>query len=129
LKGSSKNPKADKRALFDFEKAFIEKYAREGNIAYNNLLAAEAKFYRAGSLPLTTREKIEALLKEQTEKKTYAFMGGDMATSGDLAYVYGKATFEIMKDGQPQTHNGSYMRFYKKEDGQNWKIVLDLLTN
>ena len=56
-------------------------------------------------------------------------MGGDIASSGDLAYVYGKATFQVMKDGQQQTRNGSYMRFYKKEDGQNWKIVLDLLTN
>jgi len=56
-------------------------------------------------------------------------MDGDIASSGDLAFVYGKALIETAKDGATQTKTFSYMRFWKKEDGKNWKIVVDLISN
>ena len=56
-------------------------------------------------------------------------MGGDISKAGDLAYVYGRTSFDVTKDGVTQKRNGTYMRFWKKEDGKNWKIVLDLVTN
>jgi ketosteroid isomerase-like protein len=129
LQGGKKHTSAEKNKLYQFEKTFIREFSEKGNGAYLTLLSDEAKFFRGGSLPFTTSKQIKDLLAGEQRAQTYTFMGGDVASSGDLAYVYGKVTFQIIKDNRTQTKQGSYMRFYKKEDGKTWRIVLDLLTN
>jgi ketosteroid isomerase-like protein len=118
-----------KNESLEIERQFITEFSKTGNAAYTGLLSNEVKFYRSGKEPFITKEKIQELLKLTDPKITYNVMGGEVASSGDLAFVYGTATSEIIKDGTTQTRTTSYMRFWKKEDGKNWKIVLDLISN
>ena len=50
-----------------------------------------------------------------------------VASSADLGYVYGKAVVAIT-DGSMKTLNGNYLRIWKKDEENNWKIVLDLVN-
>lgn len=118
-----------KNESLEIERQFIREFSKTGNAVYTGLISSEARFYRSGSDPSTTKEKIQELLKSPGPKITYNVMGGEAASSGDLAYVYGTATSEIVKEGVTQTRTSSYMRFWKKEDGKNWTIVLDLISN
>lgn len=120
----------DTNTLFEEEKKFIEALTLKGNSAFEGIRSSEARFYRAGHTPYTTSQEVEQLLKQPAPDVTYTFMDGGVSSSNDLAYVYGKVSIRQKKeDGSVQTRTGSYMRFWKKEDGKHWKIVLDLLTN
>jgi ketosteroid isomerase-like protein len=124
-----KSPVAGKNEFLEMERNFINEFSKKGTSAYMGLLSDEARFYRSGNDPFITKKEIQKLLEKSKPKTTYKTMGGDVASSGDLAFVYGTASSEIMKDGAAQTQISSYMRFWKKEDGKNWKIVLDLISN
>jgi ketosteroid isomerase-like protein len=113
----------------DTEKKFLAYFEQRSTASYTEFLSKETKFFRPGSTPITTKEKVLEHLKSTTIKVVYTFMDGDTASSGDLAYVYGKASVETIKDGAPQSKIHSYLRIWKKEDGKNWKIVLDLISN
>jgi ketosteroid isomerase-like protein len=128
LRSGANNP-AGKTEIFEIEKKFLSDFEQNGNRSYDKLLSGEARFYRAGNLPYTSPDEIKTLLSTPDNKAVYTFMDGDVASSGDLAYVYGKVSSEIIKDGAPQVRQASYMRFWKKEDGRSWKIVLDLISN
>jgi ketosteroid isomerase-like protein len=119
----------NKKRLLEVEKKFIGDFTNKGNAAYALVRSSEAKFYRTGNLPYTSQTMVEKLLKEPSPNISYTLMDGDVSPSDDLAYVYGKTSYETTKDGVTQFREGTYMRFWKKEDGENWKIVLDLLTN
>ena len=55
-------------------------------------------------------------------------MGGDVAASGDLGYVYGKATVRGSSGQTVTAEIHSYLRIWRKQEG-GWKIVLDLLSD
>jgi ketosteroid isomerase-like protein len=118
-----------KKRLLEVEKKFIGDFIQNGNSAYAAVRSREARFYRTGNLPYVSEAIVEKLLNEPSPKITYTLMDGEVSSSDDLAYVYGKTSYETTKDGVTQSREGTYMRFWKKEDGQHWKIVLDLLTN
>jgi ketosteroid isomerase-like protein len=118
-----------KNEIIDLEQKFIKDLAEKGNAAYGTVRSKEARFYRAGNLPYILQSDVDKLLREPASKIIYTLMDGGVSSSSDLAYVYGKASYEIRKDGVKQSRQGSYMRFWKKEDGKTWKLVLDLLTN
>ena len=114
--------------FLETEKNFLDDFKAKGISAYANILSKEVRFYRAGNLPFIGLAKSDEALKSFTNFD-YMLMGGDISKAGDLAYVYGRTSFDVTKDGVTQKRNGTYMRFWKKEDGKNWKIVLDLVTN
>jgi ketosteroid isomerase-like protein len=62
------------------------------------------------------------------KKFSYQTIDALVASSGDLGYAYGKAIIAIKNDGNTKTLNGNYLRIWKKEDGTNWKLVLDLVN-
>lgn len=129
LKPSKRASKNGKDELLEVERKFISDLAKNGNAAYEKQLSNEARLYRAGREPITTRSDVQQFLSAQQSKVTYTFVDGEVASSNDLAYVYGKAAVEFVADGVTKTRHCSYMRFWKKEDGKNWKIVLDLLSD
>lgn len=62
-------------------------------------------------------------LAEKGKKFRFEFLGGEESASHDLAYTYGKV-IRTEKDGE---HKCNYLRVWKNE-GNNWKIVLDVVT-
>jgi ketosteroid isomerase-like protein len=67
-------------------------------------------------------------LKGDNTAVDFQVIGGAIAHSKDLAYVYGTATVKVAKEGHIQAEKANYMRIWKKEDGNRWKIVLDILS-
>ncbi len=110
---SLKKKKGDATTLATIEKQFI----RQSN--YSAFISKEIRFYRGNKLPITKKEEVDQLIREQP-KLTYTFIDEKEASSGDLGYVYGTAV-------GTDSATYYYLRIWKKENG-NWKIVLDLLT-
>lgn len=114
--------------VFRLEKSLVEQTQAKGVAAYQSSLSAEAKFFRPGAEPYLTEREINRLLTQPDTKITYTPIGGDIAASGDLAFVYGKASVERFKEATPQIKQHSYMRIWKNESA-GWKVVLDLISN
>jgi ketosteroid isomerase-like protein len=115
----------NKEEVLRVEKDFIESLKTK-NI-YAQVLSREAKVLRPGEYPYDSSTAIEKLSAGPTSNIVYTPVDADIASSGDLAYVYGTATLSSLKDDQPK-QTLSYMRIWKKEDGGKWKIVLDILS-
>lgn len=88
-------------------------------------LSAEARIHRTGNWPYTTPEAIQTI-DERDKKFLFEHLGGDVATSGDMGYCYGKVTVSVSENGQPRELNLNYLRIWKKE-GNEWRIVLDVI--
>lgn len=129
LKTLKHRSKGGKDELFEIERKFISDLAQNGITAYTNLLSDEARLYRPGIEPIIGKPEVQQILSTQQSKVRYTFVDGETAPSNDLAYVYGKASVELVVDGVTKTRQCSYMRFWKKEDGKHWKIVLDLISD
>jgi ketosteroid isomerase-like protein len=125
VKGTS----SSKNDILEVEKNFIQAFTSSGKSAYEKLLSQDIRLYRPMNEPFLGLTKANEALSNGLHNLSYSPMGGDISGAGDLAYVYGKASFDVTRDGATQKRNGSYLRFWKKEDGKNWKIVLDLVTN
>jgi ketosteroid isomerase-like protein len=124
-----KGKPSSKKEILEIEKNFIQAFATSGKSAYEKLLSQEVRLYRPTKEPFIGLAKADEALSNGLQNLSYSPMGADISSAGDLAFVYGKASFDVTRDGATQKRNGSYMRFWKKEDGKNWKIVLDLVTN
>lgn len=116
-----------KKEIFAAEAAFIKEQKEKGWIVYPDFLSATARLYRPQSVPIITGEQRKKLFSETDKKFIFENTGGDVSASGDMAYLYGKTTIEITKDGNTRTLNGNYLRIWTKE-GAAWKIVSDLVN-
>jgi ketosteroid isomerase-like protein len=83
-------------------------------------LAGEARFFRDRQQPLTEREAIAGLLREEKIAPAWKVEKVALAASGDLGYAYGTAS---VPGGIPERR--SWMRVWSFEGGA-WKIKLDL---
>jgi ketosteroid isomerase-like protein len=107
------------------EQRFIKEYHSKKTNSYPHHLSHEARLYRHQHHPVQAKDVVTANVPHAS---AYKFLDGQIASSGDLAYVYGQAMIELDQDGKVKVVEGNYMRIWKKEDGKNWKIVLDVLT-
>lgn len=114
---SPKKIKSDKKnSIFEVEKKFIQQ------LNYTQVISDEVRFYREDKLPVTNMEEVKRIVTSQSMSVNYVFIDGMVASSNDMGFVYGTATQTEKKIEY------YYLRIWKKEDGTNWKIVLDLLT-
>jgi ketosteroid isomerase-like protein len=106
------------------EQKFLKEYASKKLVAYSAFLSDEARIYRHQHQPSSGKD----IVKIETPRAIdYKYVDGEISSSGDLAYVYGQALVEVLEEGKRRTVEGNYMRIWKKEDGKNWKIVVDVL--
>lgn len=84
----------------------------------------EARLHRPGKTPYTQPEEIKAVT--ETTKFNFEQVGGDVASSGDMAFTYGRVKATVNRDGTETDLPLSFMRVWKKE-GTEWKIVLDVI--
>jgi len=113
-----------KQELLDWDKKYVDQLNMQSVSFILSHLSGEARIHRTGHFPLTTKEEIKSFT-DSRENYHLDHLGGDMAASGDLAYTYGKVSASNAEDGKQVTLN--YLRIWKKEDGKNWKIVLDVI--
>lgn len=84
-------------------------------------LSSDARLQRNEYLPTTHRDTIAARLSGITAWESQP-IGGDVASSGDLGYTYGTYT---IRRGEA-SEKGHYVRFWKRNEKNQWKITLDL---
>lgn len=115
-------------SLMNQEKSFLAAVNTEGLNAYNKFASKEIRFARQGDHPIVTAADKAAFLKRKSLYFNQVLVDGGIASSGDLGYVYGTADALAFVDDKQETKQAVYLRIWKKEDGKNWKIVLDVMT-
>jgi ketosteroid isomerase-like protein len=103
-------------SLVKAEEDFISILARSPKEAMARYLAADAFLNRNGTAPVKGGNKPESFVAGTR----YTLLGSGLAPSGDLGYVYGETEIS------GKTEN--YLRVWRRE-GNDWKIVLDVLRN
>lgn len=112
--------------LKEQENAFIQAYHYRGNEAFDFWLSEEARIFRSDAEPFVRAGK--ETYEKSTQKIQYKPLGGAIAASSDLAYVYGTASLDWMRKEGPQIVPAHYLRIWKKEKNKGWKIVVDVLS-
>ncbi|PYJ08135.1 MAG: hypothetical protein DMF06_13580 [Verrucomicrobia bacterium] len=100
---------------------FVE--AAKSNSAEATLAVAaeEIRVYREGSLPALGKNTAGILLSAKASKMSFQQLGGDMSSSGDLAYSYGK--YSLARDGNLES--GHFFQIWQTDAVGTWKLVVD----
>lgn len=107
-----------RKALLDRDQGYEVASMSQGLAkAFTEYASPDVRLYRANHLPFIGREASSAELAKTTGKVKWATLGGDVSQAGDLGYTHG--TYEA------GIERGSYVRIWKKENGQ-WRIVMDV---
>ena len=111
-------------ALMDADKTLGEAAGKGLEDAYKPLLAENVRLMRQEHAPFVGKDA--ALLRLSEEKGTTLSSrtsGGGSSKAGDLGYTYG--TYE--RRGE-HLEGGSYMRIWRREPGEPWKLALEVLS-
>jgi ketosteroid isomerase-like protein len=112
-----------KDVLIALDKNYSDKLIRETAGFLPDHFSKDGLIIRTGSFP-----DYYPFKNLSDKKKTLKFspMDGDIASSKDLAYIYGRVEYDSVKDGIESRVNASFLRVWKIENGE-WKIVLDVV--
>ena len=95
--------------------------------ALRHYVAQDARFMRAGRQPSVGTREVEALLPADPETWTWEPVKSNGSISGDLGYTYGAFQLQHAKSGAGPAQSGYYLRIWKKQSDDQWKIVLDIV--
>ena len=115
-------------SLMNQEKKFLASVREVGMTAYTGVASKEIRYSRQGESPIVTVADKLQFLKRKSLYSNQVLLDGGIAASGDLGYVYGTADAIAFVEGRQESKQAAYLRVWKKEDGKNWKIVLDVMT-
>jgi ketosteroid isomerase-like protein len=117
------DPKEAEAALLDTDRTLGEPGDKPVNEVYGPLLAEDVRLLRQGHAPFIGKEAAVIRLTEEKGRFSSKPVRGGGSRAGDLGYVYG--TYERTGDA-PEA--GSYMRVWKREPGDTWKLALEVLS-
>ena len=63
------------------------------------------------------------------EELTWEPKAGDVAASGDIAWLTGPSTFVDHTAAQPKPSYGNYLSIWKKQKDGRWRVFIDIGTN
>jgi ketosteroid isomerase-like protein len=110
-----------KFTILSADRAFAKAAASRGTAAaYADFLADDSRLYREGAIPVVSKTKVLETFKAQPAKMIWAPIQARVASSGDLGYSLGNEAI-----GAEQ---GFYLRIWKKQAENSWRVVLDLFT-
>ncbi|MFY9820341.1 MAG: nuclear transport factor 2 family protein [Thermoanaerobaculia bacterium] len=105
--------------ILSADRAFAKAAASRGAAAgYADFLADDSRLHREGAVPVVSKAKILETFKAQAPKMSWSPVQARIASSGDLGYSLGNETV-----GAEQ---GYYLRIWKKQADNSWRVVLDL---
>ncbi len=93
--------------------------------AYVDLLTDDARVVRNGALPVVGKDAIRGFLTDRKVAMTWEPAKAETSRAGDLGYTYGSYG-ETPAAGTPE--KGHYLRIWKKQGGDAWKLVLDITS-
>ena len=113
------------RELLEREKQFLTKWKNSPLAStYSSFLASNARMQLNGHLPTTNTDTIDVWIAHLDKTIEWKSSGAGAATSGDLGFTYG--ILEI--PDTPIATKGQYVRIWRKQSGNDWKIVLEMLN-
>ncbi|RAJ92174.1 ketosteroid isomerase-like protein [Larkinella arboricola] len=118
----------NREELLAFDKQFANTLEKSGAATtYKQHLAPQARLYRMNQQPYIEQTAIDQLLRQPV---TLAFfpLNAAVAESGDLGYVYGNSQVVTTTGGKPVKQAGNYLRIWKKDSQNQWRIVVDLIA-
>lgn len=99
------------------------------NAAFLSYLADDGVLLRKRSFSISGKEIIKEKFFSRSDSGytlTWKSLFADIAASGELGYTYGIYEFKAFDpDGIPIVGNGTYLSIWKKDQSDNWKLVLD----
>ncbi|HKR01324.1 MAG TPA: nuclear transport factor 2 family protein [Pyrinomonadaceae bacterium] len=118
---------AGEALLLKAESELAKKVASKKPVdAFLSYMSDDVRFMRPNAFPVVGREAARSALNAKPGALTWQPTKAEVARSGDLGYVYG--TYEFKSDDGKTSEKGNYVRIWKRQAGNSWKIVLDLLN-
>ncbi|MEO8042179.1 MAG: DUF4440 domain-containing protein [Acidobacteriota bacterium] len=87
---------------------------------YGSYLGRQFRVHRKGVMPATQSSELAPLLNAATK---FEIIDGKIASSGDLAFTYGKYTADF---GQSVTEAGYYVHVWRRNADSKWQLVADV---
>ena len=125
------DPSTSSKAATDIEirrKNLREAQEKLSEAARNDAVSAMLAFaadqirvFRDGHFPAKGKETGRSLLGDAGDKVSFVMMGGEVSSSADLAYAYGKYSSAREKG----TEQGHYLHIWQTDATGSWKLVLD----
>lgn len=111
-----------REVLGEAQKELLEEAKKNSTEAILDNAGIDLRVYRDGSFPAVGKDAAKALLKSKTGTLTLEPMDGDVSATADLAYIYGRYTFQ-QREGQTET--GHFFQIWRTNPAGSWKLVLD----
>lgn len=89
--------------------------------AYRRDLGNEARIHRPDMMPIVGEESLRSWCRQQKMSMTGELIKVEVASSGDLGYVYG--SYEL---GGSKPEKGSYARVWTRDPQGRWRVVMDV---
>lgn len=79
------------------------------------------RLYRNGSFPAVGMNAVKTLLAGTPNQASFESLGGDMSSSGDLAYSYGKYS----TTHKSEKESGHFLQIWRTDKDGAWRLVLE----
>jgi ketosteroid isomerase-like protein len=113
------------KELLDRENQFVSEWEKNPEAAtYISFLARESRLQLSGHLPATNTDTIKVLISGLDKNMIWKPVGAGAASSADLGFTYG--LLEI--SGASGLTKGHYVRIWKKLNGADWQIILEMIN-
>ena len=112
---------ARRKALEDARSKFLGGAKANSADATLAVAADEIRVYRDGGFPAVGKNPTAELLRTKSGQMSFEPMGGDMSSSADLAYAYGK--YSLLRNGIVEP--GHFFQIWQTDKTGSWKLVLD----
>jgi ketosteroid isomerase-like protein len=114
------------QSLVASEKEYMDDIKEAGLVnAFSDFSTNAVRLYRNGLFPMTMKSEILNYLSSEERIIFSSPMDTRISDSGDLGYTYGVDSF---KNHVSQIERYAYLRIWKRQVNDTWKIVLDLNT-
>jgi ketosteroid isomerase-like protein len=111
------------KELYDREKLIPDQWKKNPRpSSYASFLAPGARLQLNGHLPSVNRDTINKWISGLPKTITWKTSGGGAASSGDLGFTFG-----VLEMNDPPLSKGHYVRIWKKQAGDEWKIVIEMM--
>ena len=111
--------------VLDIDRKFAAAQLVKPGLAYQQNLSAEARLYRPG-LSMMQGAAAAANMKNLDTGYQFVPTDGYLAAAGDLGYVVG--TLQRSKSAKHPEENGSYLRIWRREAVEGWRVVLEIFN-
>ena len=113
-----------KDTFLDVDKNYNKKLNEGGIALIKEDFSKDGLILRTGSFPKYYPFRD---LPASEHKFKFSPLGGDVASSNDLGYTFGRVRLEPSEGGLAKSADANFFRVWKVEDGV-WRIVLDVIA-